>query len=120
MERIYGIKHGNNRYEINSPLKKEKDLASDMGMDVRTLQNYKKLTEMIPELEELVDTGITTPTTALAIMKNLSEQEQLILISSLDTTKRITQREVQKYIDKIFSKHDNICITYKGKRGLYE
>ena len=39
-----------------------------MGMDVRTLQNYKKLTEMIPELEELVDTGITTPTTALAII----------------------------------------------------
>ena len=32
---------------------------------------------MIPELEELVDTGITTPTTALAIMRNLSEEEQL-------------------------------------------
>lgn len=26
---------------------------------------------MIPELEELVDTGIATPTTALAIMRNL-------------------------------------------------
>ena len=30
---------------------------------MQTLQNYKKLTEMIPELEELVDTGIATPTT---------------------------------------------------------
>lgn len=41
-----------------------------MGFSVDTLNNYKKLTEMIPELEELVDTGIATPTTALAIMRN--------------------------------------------------
>ena len=56
---------------------------------------------MIPELEELVDTGIATPTTALAIMRNLSEDEQLEMISSLDTTKKITQKQVQQYIDKI-------------------
>lgn len=31
---------------------------------------------MIPELEELVDTGIATPTTALAIMRNLSEEQK--------------------------------------------
>lgn len=48
-----------------------------IGISVDTLNNYKKLTEMIPELEELVDTGITTPTTALAIMRDLSEEEQL-------------------------------------------
>jgi len=29
-------------------------------MTRQSLQNYKKLTEMIPELEELVDTGIVT------------------------------------------------------------
>ena len=29
-------------------------------MDVRTLQNYKILSEMIPELEELLDTGVVT------------------------------------------------------------
>lgn len=50
--------------------KTEKDLAKEIGLDVRTLQNYKKLTEMIPELEDLVDTGIVTKTTALAIMRS--------------------------------------------------
>lgn len=55
---------------------KQTDLAEKLGMSMQTLQNYKKLTEMIPELEELVDTGIVTPTTALAIMRNLSEEEQ--------------------------------------------
>ena len=44
-----------------------------MDMDVRTLRNYKMLADMIPELDELVTTGIVTKTTALAMMKNLSE-----------------------------------------------
>lgn len=81
LERIYGIKNGGdrgNQYKEadsnNCNLPKQTDLADKLGMSMQTLQNYKKLTEMIPELEELVDTGITTPTTALAIMRNLSEE----------------------------------------------
>lgn len=53
----------------NNSVSSQDDLAKEIGISVDTLQNYKKLTEMIPELEELVDTGITTPTTALAIMR---------------------------------------------------
>lgn len=30
------------------------------GISVDTLNNYKKLTELIPELEDIVDTGIVT------------------------------------------------------------
>lgn len=74
LERLYGIKVGNPNYEKNSQLKTQTDLASDMSMNVRTLQNYKLLTEMIPELEELLDTGIVTKTTVLAVMK---QQEDL-------------------------------------------
>lgn len=60
LERIYGIVHGNNQYgnENNSCPKTQTQLATDMGMDVRTLQNYKLLAGMIPELSDLVDTGI--------------------------------------------------------------
>lgn len=103
LERLYGIEYGNNRFKTtnNSESITQEQLASRMGISVDTLNNYKKLTEMIPELEDLVDTGITTPTTALAIMRNLSEEEQLEMISSLDTTKKITQKQVQQYINKI-------------------
>ena len=41
-----------------TPPKTEKDIADMMGISRQQLQNYKKLTEMIPELEDLVDTGI--------------------------------------------------------------
>lgn len=72
LERIYGISKGNNQHSSlpNNSVSSQEQLAKEMGISVDTLQNYKKLTEMIPELEELVDTGIATPTTALAIMKN--------------------------------------------------
>lgn len=64
LERIYGIKQGGsgfygNQYKKNEESsnnyktpKTEKDLADEIGLDVRTLQNYKKLTDMIPELSD--------------------------------------------------------------------
>lgn len=113
LERLYGIKNGGsgfygNRHTenidltINSEaLKTQEQLAQELGMSVDTLQNYKMLADMIPELEELMDTGIVSKSTALSMIKNLSEEEQETLISSLETTKKITQREVQKYVDEI-------------------
>lgn len=80
LERLYGIKQGGsgfygNRHteNVESPnnsesLKSQEQLAKEFGISVDTLNNYKKLTEMIPELEELVDTGIVTKDTALAII----------------------------------------------------
>ncbi len=47
----------------------QKDLSEELGIDVRTMQNYKKLTELIPELEDLVDTGILAPTTEVVNRK---------------------------------------------------
>ena len=45
-------------------------------MSVDTYQNYKTLADMVPELSDLVDTGIVTKSTALAIMKQLSEEDK--------------------------------------------
>lgn len=74
LERLYGVRDGsanekgNNRIgEPNNSVDQisQSDIASQMGISVDTLQNYKMLAEMIPELEELIDTGIVTKTTAL-------------------------------------------------------
>ena len=45
----------------------QSDIAQKLGMDVRTLQNYKLLADMIPELEELVDTGIISQTPTIIL-----------------------------------------------------
>ena len=79
LERLYGIKEGNNQCSLpNNSVSTQSDLASQIGMSVDTLQNYKILADMIPELDELVTTGTVTKTTALAIMRNLSELRRKI------------------------------------------
>lgn len=116
LERLYGIQNGNNQYNKSLPKISEPsqvDLASQMGISVDTLNNYKRLTEMIPELEDLVDTGIVTKSTALAMMKSLTKDEQEEMISSMDTTKRITQKKVQEYIDQINYLKSHPTVTVK-------
>lgn len=62
LERLYGITYGNNQHNrvTNNfkPSKTQEQLAKDMEMTVQNLQNYKILADMIPELDELVQTGI--------------------------------------------------------------
>ena len=76
---------GKRSLEPNNSALTQEDIALKLGMSVDTLQNYKLLAEMIPELEELLDTGIVTKTTTLAMMKYLSTDEQRELISHLET-----------------------------------
>lgn len=85
LERIYKIHQGNgsnqheqkpNNSEIAEEETKQKQLAKQMGISVDTLANYKLLADMIPELSDLVDTGIVKKTTVLAMMRNLSSNEQ--------------------------------------------
>ena len=112
----YGFQHGGNhrnQYAVASGqvfhLKNEnepstqKELAESYGISQHTMNNYMRMANMIPELEDLVDTGIVTKDTALAMIKNLSSNEQRELISSMDITKKITKREMKKYIDEIKS-----------------
>lgn len=75
---MYGVQQGGNhgnQYQEAKPNNSDlaitqSDIATKLGISVDTLQNYKLLAEMIPELEELLDTGIVTKTTALAMMKS--------------------------------------------------
>ena len=51
LERLYEIEHGGSRRN-NCVLKTQEQLAKEMDMDVRTLQNYKILADMIPEVQD--------------------------------------------------------------------
>lgn len=49
--------------------KNQKELAESYGITKQTMNNYMRMASMIPELEDLVDTGIVTKDTALAIIE---------------------------------------------------
>lgn len=115
LERIYTIQNGGDRKsELKlSELKDEneihtqKQLAEMIGISVDTLNNYKKLTELVPELQDWVETGILAPTTAIAFIKYMSPSEQEDFVKSMDITQKITKREVQQYIDRIKQLENN-------------
>ena len=58
LERIYGVREGRPEKLPKVSEVNQSDIADMIGISVDTLNNYKKLTELIPELEDLVDTGI--------------------------------------------------------------
>lgn len=51
--------------------KNQNELANMYGIARTTMNNYMRLAKAIPELLELIDTGIVTKDTAIAIMWNL-------------------------------------------------
>ncbi|AUN11597.1 hypothetical protein [Clostridium botulinum] len=58
LERIYGIKQGKGGDTTNpnySDCKTQSDLANQLGISQDTITNYKKLNELIPELQSLVE-----------------------------------------------------------------
>lgn len=103
LERIYGIERGTNQYTSlpKVSVSTQEQLADLIGISVDTLQNYKKLTELVPELQDWVDTGILAPTTALSIVKYMSDEEQDEFAGAMDATKRITKREVENYMSEL-------------------
>lgn len=103
LEKIYGVSKGRpteNNSAMNAEFKTQAEIAEELHMSTRTMRNYKQLSTAIPELKELLDTNKVTQATALAIMNQLTPEEQTTLISSLDTTKKITKKQVDSLIQK--------------------
>ena len=65
---------------------------NDNNSLAETLVNYEMLIEMIPELEDVVDTGMVTVDAAKAVFQELSEVNQIDFVESLDYVKRMLQQ----------------------------
>lgn len=111
LERLYGIEHGGNRgnqytekvARVQNDLlpKTESDLAEQLKMSQSALKRYKKLADLIPELEDFVETGMITASTALALSRQLAADDQRKLLESLDKETKYSAAKLQPYIDKI-------------------
>ena len=104
MERIYGIKQGNNQHNegsANGTKLTEKELAAQLGIGLDTLKRAKSLTNLSPEIQQLIEQGNISPSTAARLIAKLSPKEQEALIANLPATQKYTQSQVQSYIDKL-------------------
>lgn len=112
LERIKGIKVGNNQFrgsdimsEANST---QKDLATEIGLDERQLRRYKQLNDLIPDLQQMVENGSMKATVGYKIWAKMSEEEQEKFFNDIgkEKIKTMTQKATQEYINKINSKEE--------------
>lgn len=71
-ERIYGIKEGRPEKLPKVSEVNQSDIAEMIGISVDTLQNYKKLTELVLELQDWVKTGVLALISVLSYRKLFS------------------------------------------------
>lgn len=83
MERIYGIREGRigNTRSSNGTLGEsqmiQQELAEKLGIDINTLKRAKSLTNLSPEIQQLIEQGsISASTAARVIGSKLSKEEQ--------------------------------------------
>lgn len=103
LERIYGITHGGDRskssngtLEITQP-----DLAKQLGIDLNTLKRAKQLASLPQEIQDMVESGKITPSTASRVIARLSPDEQLQLIEELPAKEKFTQKEIEKLASEL-------------------
>ena len=54
----------------------QKDLAEEIGLDRRQLQRYKKLLNLIPELQDMIERDELLATVGYKIWARMSQEEQ--------------------------------------------
>lgn len=126
LERIYGVKHGGDRASGNNfNLKNQDDLAKELEMSKRQMANYKSLTDLIPELQDAVQSGKVTATTAMGFVKKLSEEEQKKLAEAISGKDKVSGKEVEVEIAKLKAenkrlKDDNLALARRAEPTVIE
>ena len=100
--RLCGYKQGRPEKDANLAHLSLDEIAAQLGTSKRDLQRALSIERNLTEpMKQLLDDGVISKTVAADLITSLSLEEQEELIASMDTTKKLTQKEVQKYIDEI-------------------
>lgn len=103
LERIYGTRQGSAGKSDPQVAdgKSQSDIAKELGMSTDKLNRLKKLTELPEEYQDMLIFEKISTHTANSIISKLSEEEQMDLLTKLPATQKLTQSQVQHYIDQI-------------------
>ncbi len=112
LERIEGIRNGGDRKsEAHNALliKTQSDLADEIGISIDQYKRYKSLTSLVPELQDAVETGTITATTAYGLVKKLSPDEQKQLAEKLSgSDKKHSGSEVNALVNEVKAENDKL------------
>lgn len=130
LERLYGVREGSanpkgivvgsSSANGTSPERQftESELASKLGIGVDTLKRAKKLASLPSEIQDLVSDGNISASTASRLIARLSPAEQEQLAASLPAAERLTQTQVQEYIDALKEAQAKLAVSEQEKENL--
>lgn len=102
LERVYGVKNGRpEKLPQLAEVKSQSDIAKELGMSVDKMNRLKKLADLPDEYQDMIESGTISVNTASTVISKLSEEDQLALLQKLPVTHKLTQSQVQQYIDQI-------------------
>lgn len=104
LERILGIRNGGDRKSDghNVNLKTQTDLAEELKMSQKQLSRYKKLLDLVPELQTAVEDGKISATNASAILAKLPESEQKAIAEQIvGSDGKVSKQELEFYKNRV-------------------
>ena len=112
LERIKGIRNGSANEKGNNRIgdgqnvphqTNQSDLAEELNISPKHLRRFKSLLNLIPELQDLVETGELKASIGYTVLSKLPKEEQEKVIEDLgqDKLKEMTQKELKLYVNKI-------------------
>lgn len=81
LERIYGIHNGGNRSSSTNggtEIHTQEDLLKQLGIDKESYRRAKSLTTLPPEIQELVEQGNISSSTASRLIARLTPDQQSV------------------------------------------
>lgn len=88
--------------QVGTPKYTLDEIATQLGTSRRSLQRALSIERNLTEpVKELLDTGVISKTLATDVLAALSTEEQEDVVAILPATKRITKREIEKYINEV-------------------
>lgn len=115
-KKLRGIRHGGNRAKGNNFLLK--DVADELGVDVRTLTNLQQLLKLDPAIQALISDGKINATTGFKILSKLTPEEQQKLLDKLPDNVKFSAKSIEDYIEQMrseFSKNTSKVVEDKDK-----
>lgn len=122
LEKFYGIKHGGDRSKSSNGTfaMTDQDIADMNGIDINTLKRAKSLTTLPSEIQDLIEQGNISPSTASRLIAKLTPEQQEQLIKSLPVAERLTQKQVQEYVNQLQSKQESVDLLKQKYAELQE
>lgn len=86
------------------------EIAKQLGISLPTLKEMLAIErKLTPEIKEMLDNGVFTKSTASKILTKLSVEEQAELAATLPADSKLTQVQVNKYVEQLKVKDNQIA-----------